>query len=305
MPEILVENEPWLGLVVLADIEHPRSAPDYYGIAHETPGYYALSRADEWHSDRKDVTIWRGPGRRDEIVLRSRLIEMDCRTVLVDEHGFYTCPPILEDLAADVKEESEKLLNEYANERAAESVSYVDHEDAVDKYGDEVFVKADFGDAVAVNGELVSGRRQNPPRNYVLTDMGGRIPGGQEEELDRESLIWPIAAALTKKLHREIYEETVSEILHKLYPKNYVMWGSDNGHVEVYASKRAIREVETELERKHRREDEERARRVAAEQKRREEARAREALLRQEKIKRGGYPSPKDWSPRGRLPGDR
>lgn len=294
MPEITVENEPWLGLVVLAHI------PKKY----DSPGYYVLARVDEWHSDRKEVTVWRGPEFRDELVPRIELSEMECRTVLV-ENGFYTCPVILEDLEADVKEESEKLLNEYANERAAESTSYVDHADAQEKYGDKVFVKAEFGDAVAVNGELVSGTRdKRPPRNYELTDMGGYIPGGQEEEIDRESLIWPISVWLTKKLKRSIYEETVEEILNKLYPKSYIMWSSDNGHVEVWASKRAIQEAETELERKHRMEDEAQARRVLAERKRREEERERERIARQEKIRRGGFPSPKDWSPRGKLPGE-
>ncbi len=295
MAEILVENEPWTGLVVLAHI------PKRY----DSPGYYVLARANEWHSDRKDVTVWRGPGFQDELVPRSELSEMDCRTVLVDEHGFYTCPPILEDLQTDVEEESEKLLNDMANERAAESYSYVDLEEAHDKYGDEVFIKAEFGDAVAVNGELAFGSRgQKPPRNYELTDMGGHVPGGQEEELEKESLVWEIATALTKKLRRQIYEETVKELLDKIYPKSYIMWSSDSGHVEIWASKRAIREAETELERKHRREDEERARRIAAEQKRREEERERERLIRQQKIKRGGFPSPKDWSPKGRLPGE-
>ncbi len=294
MPEISVENEPWLGLVVLAHI------PKRY----DSPGYYVLARANEWHSDRPDVTVWKGPFFPDQLVPRRDLSEMECRTVLVED-GFYTCPPILEDLIADVKEESEKLLNEMANERAAESNSYVSHEEASERYGEKVFVKATFGEAVAVDGELAFGRRhQNPPRNYELTDMGGNTMGGEEEELWKEHLIQPIANELTKRLKREIYEETVEEILDKLYPKDYIMWNSDSGYIEVFASKKAIRDAETELERKHRLEDEERARRIAAEQKRREEERAREALLRQEKIKRGGYPGPKDWSPRGRLPGE-
>lgn len=296
MPEIVVENEPWLGLVVLADTSRP----------FDSPGYYALARADEWHNVYENVTLWRGPEKREEIVLRRQMTEEDCRTVLVDEHGFYTCPPILEDLEADVKEESEKLLDEMANERMAESASYVDQENAVEKYGDKVFVKAEFGDAIAVNGELTSSQKhQKPPRNYVLTDLGGRYPSGEEEELEKESLIWEIAQELTKKLRRQIYEETVSEILDKLYKKDYIMWSSGSGHVEVWASKRAIQEAETELERKHRLEDEATARRAVAERKRREEERERARILRQEKIKRGGFPGPKDWSPRGRLPGER
>lgn len=292
MPEITVEDEPWLGLVVLADKQQT------------SDGFYALARADEWHNVFENITIWRGPHKREELVLRKNMFEMDCRTVLVDEQGFYTCEISLEDLKEEVREESEKLLNEMANERAAESYSYLDLQDATEKYGDKVFIKAEFGDAVAVNGELVSGRREKPPRGYGLTDMGGHVQDGGEEELFKEDLVWGIANALTVKLRRPMYEETVSDILDELYPKDYIMWSSDSGHVEIWASKRAIRDAETELERKHRIQDEARAREVASEQKRREEQRKREAAERAEKIKKGGFPGPKDWSPKGRLPGD-
>lgn len=293
MPEITVEDEPWLGLVVLADKRQ---------TSH---GFYALARADEWHNVFENVTIWRGPHKREELVQRKRMFEMDCRTVLVDEQGFYTCQIPIEDLTEDVREEAEKLLNDMANERTAEAYSYVDLEDAHEKYGDKVFIKAEFGEAVAVNGELVFGKKyRKPPRNYELTDMGGHVLSGNEEELDKESLVWAVANALTKKLHRPIYEETVSDILDELHPKNYIMWSSDNGHVEVWASKRAIRDAETELERKQRVQDEATARYIAAEQKRREEQRKRETVERAEKIKKGGFPGPKDWSPKGRIPGD-
>lgn len=79
MPEITVEDEPWVGLVVLADTKH----------VYSSPGYYGLARADEWHSDAKEVTFWRGPEKKEELISKARVVEMDCRTVLVDDEGFY------------------------------------------------------------------------------------------------------------------------------------------------------------------------------------------------------------------------
>jgi hypothetical protein len=293
MPEIEVAGEPWLGLVVLRNASRPM----------DQPGYYSLANAAEWHSDSPYVTVWAGPNKRDEMIARTSLVEEDCWTVQVDERGFYTCPPILEDLLEDVKGESEKLLNEMANERAAESYSYVDAEEAHDRYGEEVFVKAEFGDSVAVNGELASDLR--PPRNYELTDMGGSVPGGTEQYVQKEHLIYSISTVLTKRLKRPIYEYTVEELLNKLYPKDEIAWSSDNGHVEVWASKRAIRKAESDEEREAREKEERYQRMIKQDRQRIEAEKKREAEYRRERIKRGGFPGPKDWSPRGRLPGER
>lgn len=294
MPEIDVEGEPWLGLVVLADQEFLFK-----------PGHYALARADEWHSDQKAITIWRGPDKKDQLISKSRFTEEECRTVLVDQYGFYTCELILEDLEEDVREESEKLLDEMANERAAESASYIDEENGHEKYGDEVFVKAEFGGAVAVNGEQRSSKYQKPPRNYELTNLGGRWPSGEEAELDKEPLVETIAMTLTERLKRSIYPETVKKVLDKLYPKDYIMWTSGSGYTEVWASKRAIRKHESDEDREAREKEERYQRMIKADRQRIEAERKREAEYRQAKIRRGGFPGPKDWSPRGRLPGDR
>lgn len=294
MPEISVENEPWLGLVVLADTSWPV----------DSPGYYALARADEWHNIFENVTLWRGPEKREEVVLRRQLLEMECHTVLVDEHGFYTCPPILEDLEADVKEESEKLLGEMANESAAQSLSYVDDATSTE-YDGEVFIKAEVGDAVGVNGDLVFGKKgRKPPRNYELTNRGGHT-GGEEAEIEKERLVDDISIALTKGLKRSIYPEAVKQILDKLYKKDYIYWNSDSGHTEVWASKRAIRKAESDEAREDRLKEERYQRMIKQDRQRIEAERKREAEWRSQKIKRGGFPGPKDWSPRGRLPGER
>jgi hypothetical protein len=311
MPEILVENEPWLGLVVLADKKHPRSSPDYYGIVYPEPGYYGLARADEWHSFSEKVTLWRGPEKREELVRRFNLIEMDCRTVLVDEHGFYTCPPIEDDLKEEVEQAAEKLLNVQADEDAAMIYSHVDDDTSSDFDG-EVWIKSEFGDSVAVNEDVIWDKRRRksarPPRGYVKTERGGFDPSGHEAEIERDRLADPIAAELTKKLKRAIYPETVLEILKKIYPKQYIYWGSSGGDTEVWVSKRALKnyekkEQEKEEERRLRNTPEYKAR--EAERRRlEEEERQRAALERQEKIRRGGFPGPKDWSPKGRIPGE-
>lgn len=309
MPEILVENEPWLGLVVLADTKWPMSSRDYYGISYRERGYYALARADEWHNVYENVTLWRGPEKREELVPRRQLIEMECRTVLVDEHGFYTCPLIEDDLKEAVGKAAEDLLNEMADERAAESMSYVDDNTSTD-FDDEVWIKSEVGDAVAVNGELLwTKKHRKPPRGYVLTDRGGFDPSGQEEELDKENMPEYLAAVLTKELKRPIYPELAKEMLDKIYPKQYIYWTSSSGDTEVWVSKRAFKSYEKkEEERKAQRRLRNTAEYRAKEEARRqleEERRRKEAEERREKIRRGGFPGPKDWSPRGRLPGER
>lgn len=312
MPEITVENEPWLGLVVLADKKHPMSPPDYYGISYPEPGYYGLARADEWHSFSEMVTFWRGPEKREELVRRFNLIEMECRTVLVDDRGFYTCPPIDDDLKDEVEKAAEKLLNVRADEDAAMIYSHVSDDTSSDFDG-EVWVKSEFGDAIAVNEDVVWDKRRRrgvrPPRGYVETDRGGYDPTGHEAEIERDWLAEPIAAELTKNLKRAIYPETVLEILKEIYPKQYIYWNSSGGSTEVWVSKRALknyekREEEREAQRRLRNTPEYKAR-LEERQRLEEEDRKRAAEERRQKIKRGGFPGPKDWSPRGRLPGER
>jgi hypothetical protein len=299
MPEILVENEPWLGLVVLADTN----------IKMESPGYYALARADEWHNVYENVTLWRGPEKREEIVPRRQLIEMECQTVHVDEHGFYTCPPIVDDLKDYVEKAAEEVLGEMADERAAETLSYVDDETSSD-FDDEVWIKAEVGDAVAVNGDLIwSKKDRKPPRGYADTERGGWA-GSEEEEIPLDSLVDPIASQLTKELKRPIYPEVVEELLREIYLKGstkqdaYIYWSSSSGSSEVWASKRAIKKAESKEERDAREKEERYQRMIKQDRQRIEAERKREAEYRRERIKRGGFPGPKDWSPRGRIPGE-
>lgn len=262
------------------------------------PGYFALTSARMWESQADPVLVWRGPEKPDEWLLRSHLTEMKCQTVLLDEHGFFTCTPHKDEVfLEEVREQAEKFLNEYANERAAEAHSYIDNERAREKYGEEVFVVARFGDATAVDGEQVfSARHAKPPRNYEITDMGGRVPEGSEEEADIDLIVEVITPRLSEILKYDVPEDVVEETLELLYgERDYVSWTSDSGHVEVFASRRAIRAQETEEERRARLEEARRER----------EARARRRLeeeQRRQRIRKGGFPSPRDWSPRGELP---
>lgn len=262
------------------------------------PGYFALTSARMWESTTDPVLVWRGPEKPDEWLPRATLTEMKCQTVLLDEQGFFTCTPHKDEVfLEEVREQAEKFLNEYANERAAEAYSYIDNERAREKYGEEVFVVARFGDAVAVDGEQVfDTRHAKPPRNYELTDVGGRVPEGSEEATDIELIVESITPALSEILKYDVPEDVVEESLELLYgTRNYISWTSDSGSVEVFASRRAIRALETQEEREARlnearREREQRARRRLEEEQRRQ------------KIKKGGFPSPRDWSPRGELP---
>lgn len=294
MPEIEVESEPWLGLVVLADRAH---APD-------TSGYFGLAHADQWHSDLKKISFWRGPDRPDEKISRSRLMEMNCRTVLVDEAGFYTCPPDLELLEELLEKASEIELTEMANEGAASVWSYVS-DDLSDKYNGEVWIIAIFGGAVGTNGDLTLGSRaQRPPRGYEKTEEGGHI-GSSEEEIDIYSLAEHLTYGISEELKRTVSKEIILALLRKIYDVQggYIMWSSSSGRSEVWASRKAIRIWEEGGE-ERRRQENERKRRAAEEANRRAaEERERQRLEDIERTKRGGYPGPKDWSPSGRKPG--
>jgi hypothetical protein len=305
MAEIQVEGEPWTGLVVLSDVRRQVS----------NPGYFVLARSAEWNSENEQVTVWRGPRLPDEKVSRTDLFEMECRTVLVDESGHYTCPPIIDELKDAVEELSEEVVNEMTNQRAAESWSYVEHEQASEKYGtDEVFAIATCGDAVAVNGEQAYGKRAKVPRGYVKTEEGGRDPSGQEEEVDLDSVADVVAYELSSRLKREVSQDDVRELLHKIYNSrsNYVSWVSDAIDIDVYIPRRVLRKWEEEEELRLQRRQIEESQRRAAEHNRRveEERQERQERLKRDvearaKMKKGGWPSPKDWSPQGRLPWER
>jgi hypothetical protein len=299
MPNLIqeTEREPWGGVVAIADTERGR----------DQPGYYALVRAIDWCAGPDEMPIWRGPAQPYELVPKERLIEVSCRTILVDERGFYTCipiegdpvfyrcPQITEELLDLVRTEAETLFEVEANGRAAEAWSNVTDE-LSDDYAGEVWVMATFGDAVAVNGEIER-RRVTPPRGWVETDRGGWL-SGEEGEIEKEWLADPISRVLSEKLKTKIDPWLVGRIVDQLWPKRWIYWNSACGDTEVWVSKRAMRRYEKEQERLNKEREDKRVRAAV-------EARQRAEEERREKIRRGGWPEPKEWSPRGKMPGER
>lgn len=276
------------------------------------PRSVALARAAQWCSEEKMVTIWRGPDLPDETAPRKVLKEVACRTVLVDDDGFYVCipkeifepypcPQMTEELEDLVEKEARDILTVMANERAAESFSYVDQERGAETFGDEVLAVARFGDAVAVDGRLVT-EGVNLPRGWVETDLGGRVPGGEEEEIQKEWIIDPVVRAVSKKLEAlaQIEPGLVERIIDKLFNpgKDWIMWSSDSGDTGVWTSRRAMRKFERAREEERREAEERRSRETR-------EVRLREIEERRAAIRRGGWPGPREWSPRGKLPGER
>lgn len=304
--EIEVEGETWGGLIVVAD------------VSKQGPGHYGLVQALEWCSSPDNVTVWRGPRKRDEVIPKNKLTELTCRAVLVDARGFYSCIPdpgehrpvpcsqITEELEQAVEKEADQILDEEANRYAAESTSYVDYERAREEIGDDpdIFATARFGDAIAVNGEPAP--TQVPPDGWELTDLGGRILDGGEAEVEKASLSEAISHALKTQLQILVDPWIVRRILDIKYGqehKDYIVRGSGGGgSSEVWISPRLMRQYEEALERKAKNEYERANRKWEADQRKREAQRRQEEQERQEKIKRGGFPEPQDWSPKGELP---
>lgn len=308
--EIDVEGEPWTGLVVVADKKD-------FGWEDDA-GHYGLVQALEWCMTRDEVTVWRGPRKRDQIVAKNKLIEVTCRSVQVDKRGFYACVPdpgahrmvpcgqITEELDAEIEAAAETLLSAKADEQAAETTSYVDYEEAYQKLGEDpdIIAIATFGDAVAVNGELVTESLTRPPRpGWELTEFGGRHFDGGEAEIEKEHVSEVIASSLTDKLKMRVDPWIVRRVLDTHYGrghKEYIVRGSSGGHTEVWISPRLMREYEEAQEAAARSAAERIRRQREAVQQQREFERQRAKLVRRMKIKRGGFPGPHDWSPQGK-----
>ena len=264
----------------------------------DEPGSYALARAAEWAADTEMVTAWRGPDKHDESFARNTLEEMECSTIWVDDAGFFTCPnPIYnEELQEIVKEKAEELLDEEANEQAAMSLSYA--EPMAEKYGPDVFVVATFGDAVAVDGETWDGDRDpKPPRGWEKVNDGGYIPSGEEAEIEKASLAERLSFIVSKELKRSVSIDVIIQILNLVFEdeRDYMYWSSDSGEAEVWVSPAAFEAYEKD-------DKELRERQWRQRLKANQEARERRQGERRAKIKAGGWPKAKDWSPKGELP---
>jgi hypothetical protein len=277
------------------------------------PGAYALMRATDWCSYADQTVIWRGPEKRDEIVKTGEFREVSCTTVLVDEQGFYTCKPtekprfyrcpeITEELKDAIEKASEKALDPYAEYNSAQTYSEIEWQEVSERLGDEVFVIAKFGDSLVVNGEIVGSRKKaKPPKGWKKLKEGRYE--GMEAEVDVESLVHEVADLASKELGVRIHEKTAERLLRQLYPSGYAYWNSGYGDVEIWVSKENFKAHEG-LEKKEAQERYERERvRAAAEMKVEEEKRRQEKEEYRRKVQRGGYPTPRDWSPRGELPG--
>lgn len=290
-------------------------------VGYGEPGKFALVRVDEWCQYGDKVTLWRGPKKPDEVVETESLTEVSCTSVQVDKDGFFTCklsdpqelticPQLSEELLDEIRKESEEAMNVIANRHEAEVYSYVEHESLVDKLGSEwsekIWAVATFGDGIAVNGDNVDseGDAEHPDGWVELDHLGGRTDGG-ETEVYKHDILWPVAKGVSEKLKVKLDENTVRRALDIIYPEHeYVIWGSDYGNIDVWVSKAANRKLEA-IEKRERQSEELRKRKAEAERRKAEEERRRkEAEDRREKIRRGEYPDPRDWSPRGRLPGE-
>jgi hypothetical protein len=283
------------------------------------PGRFALVRVDEWCQYGQKVTLWRGPKKPDEVVETKHLTEVGCKAVHVDKDGFFLCnladpqelticPQITDELKDEVEKAAEKAMNVATNQHEAEVRSYVEYESLVEKLGEEwsdkIWAVATFEDGIAVNGEAVSsaGDAEHPDGWVEREEFGGRTDGG-ETEIYKHDLIYPVSRDVSRELKSDVDENTVRRVLDVIYPKHdYVIWSSDWGDIEVWVSKAANRRLDA-IERLEERKKELKRRKKELELQKEEEQRLRrESEERREKIQRGGFPEPRDWSPRGRLP---
>lgn len=163
----------------------------------------------------------------------------------------------------EVRYAFEDVASEMANERAAESHSYLDDQTALDLehygYDDQsAFRIATFGDAVAVNGEAlmspefarelgVKGERGNVVVFWAeglhafyrwltehgyreVGELGGAWPGSDEVELQLDHVARQVAEVLGAS------ESTVEDILRSQNDeRDQIYWSSSSGEIEVYA----------------------------------------------------------------------
>jgi len=132
-----------------------------------------------------------------------------------------------EELDSEIYLKLEDKIESMANASAAMAWSTPDDEQA-EKYG-EVWIKAEFGDWVAINGDLVIDEKTdtNPPEGYEKTDEGGRVPT-VEEEVSLEHAIDSVAKDMKLDFDR------VERVAKKENKKNEV-YTSVSGDAEIWA----------------------------------------------------------------------
>ncbi len=130
-----------------------------------------------------------------------------------------------------INDDASDALDTVANNQAAEAWSSPD-----DRYPG-AWIVAEFGDSLAVNGELLNDDDKVPerPNDFVLTDRGGRVPT-TEEIVDPKA----IARTVASNIGVPSGEQIVEEILRKENPHGIPV--SVSGETEVW-----MKEVEEEF----------------------------------------------------------
>jgi hypothetical protein len=132
-----------------------------------------------------------------------------------------------EELDSEIYLKLEDKIESMANASAAQSWS-TPNDEQIDKHG-EVWIKAEFGDWVAINGDLVIDEKTNtnPPEGFEKTDEGGRIPT-VEEEVSLEHAVEAVAKDMKLDFDR------VERVAKKENKKNEV-YTSVSGDAEIWA----------------------------------------------------------------------
>lgn len=165
-----------------------------------------------------------------------------------------------DDVAVEVRRtienKAESVLNAFANERAAERWS-------MGEEGEGYWEIAYFGDAVAINGMLVTdgfGEPVNrtegaemsfsPPEGFERDNRGGGVPGGSESEHEVEHLAREVMTRLGfARKDQYFFPDDVEEAVQKTIAEkfghwggrsrewtevNYIPWSSSDGRTESY-----------------------------------------------------------------------
>lgn len=161
----------------------------------------------------------------------------------------------LEDYRSDLHWDMETAATMIANEEAVETLSYIDQDMPIifgrDVEHEDLWVIAESGDAVAVNGELVYGaegepslrygdpflaqQAVKPPKGFVETNYGGWA-GGQSAGIREDTLGYVISELMGHDKDDGFVEETIEEFV-----KENRFWesGSDTSY-DVWANPKVI-----------------------------------------------------------------
>lgn len=132
-----------------------------------------------------------------------------------------------QELDDKIMDEMETQIERLANAQAAEAWS-TPSDDMIDKFGEDVWVRADFGDATAVNGDLIrDDETAKPPEGFDLTNEGGDIPT-TEEHVELRFVRDAVASALG------ISDDRVDDATYKQYKGQFAVT-SASGDSEIWA----------------------------------------------------------------------